>query len=521
MAPTTPLSPARVLHLQRVVGRGGFGEVYEGSMTTAAGLARRVAVKVLRQDLADGADAVLRLRDEARMLSWLRHPVVASVEDLVELDGRPALISEFIEGWDLADVAPLPPRSAYEMTAKVAEALAAAWGQKGPNGRPMRIVHRDLKPANIRLGPHGVVKLLDFGIARAEDLTRAARTGTGLMVGSVGYLAPERWSGDTDSHQGDVYALGCVLYEALSGRSLFDGVTPQGQMAIALDEDRHHRFVTQRLSALPVDARGAMELLRGMTRHDPTQRPTATEVSQRAMDLTAGATGQGLLGWSEGRAPTARHEPLDQRWVERAGRFQPEASTPGRPKSTRAASWAAGVLATGLVALALMIGGFAALAFLVRPTGVSYTTAPEADLELIQEPALIHGHHEPVPDAETVPLSQEDPEDIDVPGLPEREQADVRDPNPRSATPRHSGPPPPAVNPSTPDPDLTRVSVEGALDLRLTGERGVYRPGPVPPGQYRLEARFEDGDWTVQGWIEVRTGAPVTVRCNSRFRTCL
>lgn len=323
-------SHGRKLLLQRIIGRGGFGEVFEASIQTSAGLSRRVAVKILREDLDDGDDALLRLTDEAQLLSYLRHPVVVMVEDLIQIGGRTALISEFVDGADLSSAIPMPARAALEMISKVAEALAAAWGQRGPSGTPLRIVHRDLKPANIRLGPHGVVKLLDFGIARSDSMARAAKTSTGMMVGSMGYMAPERWAGAPDAHHGDVYALGCVLFETLTGHALFKGLETPAQVGIALSAERHAQFLEERLATLPAPCRRAHRLLRDMLQHQPSERPTAAQVASRALSLSGRMPGESLLEWSSclDELPSdPASEQVDSSWIEGPAGFRRSDST--------------------------------------------------------------------------------------------------------------------------------------------------------------------------------------------------
>src|SRR5690606_17230382 len=124
------------------------------------------AVKVLRRDLSVDGDAVRRLRDEGRLLARLDHPTILRAFDLVRLDGRLALVTELVEGADLAELLradpPLPARALVEVIGRVAAALDAAHATPGPDGRPLALVHRDVKPTNVRVGRFGEVKLLDF-----------------------------------------------------------------------------------------------------------------------------------------------------------------------------------------------------------------------------------------------------------------------------------------------------------------------------------------------------------------------
>jgi serine/threonine-protein kinase len=193
----------RRFHIHACLGRGGFGEVYRATMSSSGGVRTEVAVKVLREDIDPGSEALKRLRDEGRLLGALRHPAILRVHDLVLLEGRVALVTEFVEGQDLdgclsvrgvAGDEAMPIRAVVAVVGEVASALEAAWSSVSPFGNvPIRLVHRDVKPANVRIGRHGEVKLLDFGIARATNVAREAQTATNSMMGSYLYMAPERF----------------------------------------------------------------------------------------------------------------------------------------------------------------------------------------------------------------------------------------------------------------------------------------------------------------------------------------
>jgi len=285
----------RRLILLRMVGKGGFGEVYEGRLETPGGLTRRVAIKLLRADVVD-EDTLARTIDEAHLLSQLSHPTVVAVEDLIHVDDRIAIVSEYIEGVDLSDRLPLPAPVALEVIARVAEALHAAWTASGRDGEPLRIVHRDIKPSNIRLGPHGVVKLLDFGIARGSG-ERRVKTGSGLLVGSLGYVAPERWIGDQEGHPSDVYALGSVLLESLTDRPLMSGLAPVRQLAICNDQVVHDERVRKHIESATQQPQVA-ELLHRMLAWSPRDRPSAIQVASLARRAGRHLDGDGLLAWS-------------------------------------------------------------------------------------------------------------------------------------------------------------------------------------------------------------------------------
>jgi eukaryotic-like serine/threonine-protein kinase len=190
---------------------GGMGTVWAAEDLV---LGRPVAVKLLGESLAGAGWAAERLRREARSAARLVHPNIARVLDLGEQDGRPYLVMELLEGESLAArlarTGPLAPADAVGVAAAVADALEAA--------HRAGVVHRDVKPGNVFLTAGGEVKVLDFGIASAAG--EAALT-TGDLFGTAAYLAPERALGHQATPAADVYALGVLLYELLSGRLPF------------------------------------------------------------------------------------------------------------------------------------------------------------------------------------------------------------------------------------------------------------------------------------------------------------
>jgi serine/threonine-protein kinase len=198
---------------------GGMGEVWRAHDDL---LGRDVAVKVLKQEYADDPSFRARFKNEARHTAALSHPGIANVFDYGEWDGRAYLVMELVAG------EPLSARLAREGALSVQQTLDIV-GQAGlalQAAHDAGVVHRDVKPGNLLIRPDGVVKVTDFGIARAADA--APITQTGLMVGTAAYLAPEQAAGHPATAASDVYALGVVAYECLSGRRPFAGDTPVG-----------------------------------------------------------------------------------------------------------------------------------------------------------------------------------------------------------------------------------------------------------------------------------------------------
>ncbi len=295
------------------LGQGGFGTVYRAQLEGTRGFSKTVAIKVLNEDRAGVADFQRRLRDEARMLSMLKHRAIVYVEDLVRIEGRWAVVMEFIEGTDVENLialGPVPPRSTCEIVAEVASALLVAHEAKDPtSGSPLSMVHRDVKPANIRITPSGEVKVLDFGVARATLTTREARTRS-IAFGSDGYLAPERYD-RLDTAAGDVYALGAVTFECLSGDEL-------GQLSVNFVQ--HKVKLKRKLDKLAERLQGPFGaeitgFVNRMMSYDHRDRPETAEVADRFQELMLRAPGQWLKRWAPealGRVKS-REAPLGDR----------------------------------------------------------------------------------------------------------------------------------------------------------------------------------------------------------------
>jgi eukaryotic-like serine/threonine-protein kinase len=217
------------------LGAGGMGEVYRATDTR---LGRDVAVKVVSGHLMDDPNALARLEREARTVAALSHPNIVALYDFERENGIVFAVMELLEGEPLDRYVAseqLSWRRALEIAASVADGLASAHG-KG-------LVHRDLKPANIFITRDGLVKLLDFGLAKQDPFrstlqtgspTAAAETEPGAILGTVGYMSPEQVRGERADHRTDIFSLGCVLYETLTRRRPFGGDTPAETMAAIL-----------------------------------------------------------------------------------------------------------------------------------------------------------------------------------------------------------------------------------------------------------------------------------------------
>ncbi len=204
--------------LGEMIGTGGMADVYIAQDTR---LARQVAVKVLRSDLARDPSFVARFRKEALAAAGLNHPGIVAVYDSGE-EPAPYIVMELVSGHTLRDLIHRGERVPLKRALEIGEGILAALEYSHERG----IVHRDIKPANIMITDQGDVKVMDFGIARALADLGATLTSTWNIVGTAQYLSPEQALGEVADLRSDIYSTGCLLYEVLTGKPPFTGDTP-------------------------------------------------------------------------------------------------------------------------------------------------------------------------------------------------------------------------------------------------------------------------------------------------------
>ncbi|HEY6103340.1 MAG TPA: protein kinase, partial [bacterium] len=258
--------------VESVLGEGGMGVVYRAQDTL---LQRPVAIKTLAPGIF-GDEGARRILREAQSVARLHHPQIVSIFDVISETGSYAIVMEFVEGKTLRELIPAPLDHLLPIAARVLEALEFAHTQG--------VIHRDIKPENIIIGSDGTAKLMDFGLARSEGRSRL--TQTGMIVGTVAYMPPEQALGGQVDARSDLYSLGAVLYEAVTGRPPFESEDP-----IAV--------ITQHINVPPVAPHWHApsippqleQVILKLLNKDPTRRFQSAGEVLRALQNVAGAEG--------------------------------------------------------------------------------------------------------------------------------------------------------------------------------------------------------------------------------------
>ena len=301
-----------LLHYRVVekLGEGGMGVVYKAEDTK---LRRTVALKFPPLDKVSSEEHQARFLREAQAAAALSHPNICTVHDIYEVDGQPFIAMELVEGQSLKEKLrerPLPLKEAIDIAAQAAEGLAAAHNAS--------VVHRDIKGANLMLTPQGQVKIMDFGLAQVRDRSHLTKTGTTL--GTAAYMSPEQALAKETDHRTDIWSLGVVLYEMLTGRLPFGGdvaaaiayavvnVDPEPPTALrsglpveldaiigkALAKDPRERY--QHVEEMAVDLRALDPELRKTTRRQAVRRSSGRGLGRRKAIYAGGRSRGGGVG---------------------------------------------------------------------------------------------------------------------------------------------------------------------------------------------------------------------------------
>jgi serine/threonine protein kinase len=266
----------------KFISRGGMGEVY---LAQDKRLNRKVALKVLPSSFTRDNDRLRRFEQEARAASALNHPNIITIYEILQTDSTHVIVTEFVEGETLRQrLARTPLRlvEAIAIASQIADALSAA--------HKAGIIHRDIKPENVMLRPDGYIKVLDFGLAKLnEDVSQAValeaptmqvRTGSGIVIGTAGYMSPEQARGVSVDERSDIFSLGTVIYEMVGRRKPFDGETPSDTLASILK--------TEPPTLLQLDSRVPPELNRIVTKSLRKDREERYQVvKELLLDLRA------------------------------------------------------------------------------------------------------------------------------------------------------------------------------------------------------------------------------------------
>ncbi len=235
-----PLRFGKYLLLERI-GVGGMAEVFKAKILGAEGFERLVAIKRILPHLVEDDDFVKMFIDEAKIAVRLQHPNIVAIHDLGRADGTLYIAMEFVFGRDLRAIydfeearksAP-PIGIACHIVMKTCEALHHAHFATGPRGEPLQVIHRDVSPQNVMVSFDGEVKVADFGLAKARG--RMVQTQAGVVKGKLAYMSPEQLRGEEIDHRVDVFSLGILLFELLTGKRLFLGPSDMDTLRLVYD----------------------------------------------------------------------------------------------------------------------------------------------------------------------------------------------------------------------------------------------------------------------------------------------
>jgi serine/threonine protein kinase/ABC-type arginine transport system ATPase subunit len=292
------------------IAAGGMATVHLGKMRGPFGFTSTVAIKRLHPSLARDPEFVAMFLDEARLASRVRHPNVVPVLDVFAEEGCLSLVMEYVEGESLAQLCALaraaeavvPVSIAAAIIASILHGLHAAHEARDEEGRLLGLVHRDVSPQNVIVGTDGVVRLIDFGIAKAAGRRNASRNGQ--LKGKIAYVAPEQIQGRTVDRRTDVYGASVLLWELLTGERLFDGETEGMILGRVLDDD------VPPPSSLRADLPAALDAitLRGLDRAQERRFESARAMARALEGAVRPATADEIGQWVQSLACAALGE---------------------------------------------------------------------------------------------------------------------------------------------------------------------------------------------------------------------
>jgi eukaryotic-like serine/threonine-protein kinase len=288
--PATPIGRIGRYDLLRTIGWGGMAEVYLARATGEAGWSKLVALKVLQPELASQPQVVQHFLDEARLAAQIDHPNVVQTVDLGRTDDHYFIAMEYVDGADLSRLIEMshtrgihvPIPVAVSIVRRICDGLHAAHSARDAEGMPLGLVHRDVKSANVFVARNGVVKVGDFGIAKANQASRLSRTEIGLVKGTPGYMAPEQRLAQTVDGRADLYGVGAIAYE------LFSGVPVNLDLAILAQKGRDGWPHLAPLASVRPDVPNTLEaIVMKALCYDPQDRFTDCAALESALEGVA------------------------------------------------------------------------------------------------------------------------------------------------------------------------------------------------------------------------------------------
>ncbi len=286
------------IHFMKVLGSGAMGSVYLAEMVSGHNFRRQIAVKVIKSEMQDSAPFITRMRDEARLLGLLQDDEILQVLNLVNIQGRDAILMEYVEGADLAKIAkhnvPISPKAMATIGAITAGVLHRAHTAVDPRTRlPLNVVHRDIKPANIMITKNGGVKICDFGVAKARFEGQESRTSPDQILGTLHYMSPEYLRTGEISPAADILALGISLVELLTGNQF-------GRPKLKKVDHENSVQKLLRSSNLPAKL---ISILRQCLHWNPQHRPSAAKLEDELYNIAESLPGLSLRRWAAKSIP--------------------------------------------------------------------------------------------------------------------------------------------------------------------------------------------------------------------------